>query len=154
MFLYSPFLFFVCHFLHSPFILLLYYFRMATLFEGKQYTSFEELQADLETYQKESKCQLYILDCRTIKAAKHRVPNKKLSEALHYYYVKYSCIHGGKAFKSRSSGARPNRSAFKDGCEMYLYFKTDDGMHLKLHKCNQTHNHELKKDEFEYLPQR
>jgi len=38
-----------------------------------------------------------ISDCRTLTAAKKICPKKleKTSESLKYYFVKYTCIHGG-----------------------------------------------------------
>ena len=43
----------------------------------------------------------------TIEAAKRKGVKRDVRGELMYYSVEYACYHGGKNFKSRSSGTRP-----------------------------------------------
>lgn len=79
------------------------------IFTGATFTSFEELEKEIIKYQRENFVQLYKRDSRTIDAALRRAPNRKFNPSIQYSKVVYSCIHGGKKFKSESKGKRPQQ---------------------------------------------
>ena len=76
---------------------------------GDIFSSFSELKDKIEDFEKANFVQLYIRRSRSIEAAAKRAPKKQFNEELKYYEVEYSCIHGGKVFKSTSTGKRPNQ---------------------------------------------
>jgi hypothetical protein len=76
---------------------------------GAKYSSFEELKTAIEHYKSTKYCQLYVRDSRTIASTLKRTPSRKINENLKYSHLVYACISGGKSFKSRSNGSRPNQ---------------------------------------------
>ena len=76
---------------------------------GAKYSSLEELNEAIERYKLANFCQLYVRDSRTVASSLKRTPSRKLNESLCYSNITYSCIAGGKRFKSRSNGIRPNQ---------------------------------------------
>ena len=76
---------------------------------GETFGSFSELQDKKDAFEKSNFVQLYIRRSRTIEAAAKRAPKKQFNVDLKYYEIEYSCIHGGKDFKSTSTGERPNQ---------------------------------------------
>ena len=76
---------------------------------GAIFTSFKELQKEIIKYQRENYVQMYRRDSRTIEAAMRRAPNRTFNPRIEYSEVVYSCIHGGKKFKSESKGKRPQQ---------------------------------------------
>ena len=79
------------------------------IFTGATFTSFEELEKEIIKYQRENFVQLYKRDSQTIDAALRRARNRKFNPSIQYSEVVYSCIHGGKKFKSESKGKRPQQ---------------------------------------------
>lgn len=78
--------------------------KMALIAEGQFCSSFEELQQKISLYKQINFTELWIRDCRTIKAAQGRV-KKELNPDLKYY--EYACVYGGgRSFNSRGSGLR------------------------------------------------
>ena len=76
---------------------------------GKKFSSYNELQQWIDTYQSENFVQLYVSDSRTIAAAQKRLPKRQLKAELKYYQLTYACVHGGRKYKSKCSGVRPNQ---------------------------------------------
>ena len=92
-------------------------------------------------------------DCRKISASSVRCPEKRFNADFVYSEIKYSCCHGGKAYKSRSKGERPNQSTGKIGCPFVLRLKsTKDGQALEVMKFDSTHNHEITELEYKFHP--
>ena len=52
---------------------------------------------------------LYVRDSRTIDLAIKKGLQRYIKKELKYYYLTYCCYHGGRQFKSRSKGLRPNQ---------------------------------------------
>ena len=77
--------------------------------KGEVFSSFEEVKGAIECYQSEKCCQLYVKDSKTIASTLKSTPSRKINDNLRYSHLVYSCIAGGKAFKSRSNGIRPNQ---------------------------------------------
>lgn len=73
------------------------------------FSSLEDLDKAIGSYQLENFVQFYKRDSRTIEAALRRAPNRYFNPAIKYSEVVYSCIHVGKKFKSESKGKRPQQ---------------------------------------------
>ena len=68
-----------------------------------------------------------------------------------YSELKYTCNHGGKAFKSK--GDRPNQTTIKIGCPFLLKIRaTKDGQGLELTAFKPKPNHEDTELEFKFHP--
>ena len=76
---------------------------------GSLFTSFSELEKVINKYQKKHYVQFYKRDSRTTEAASKRCVNKTFNPAIKYSELVYTCIHGGKKFKSESKGKRPQQ---------------------------------------------
>ena len=72
---------------------------------GEAFSTFEQLEAKIKSYEERNYVKFWKRDCRTIEAARKRV-NRSLSENIQYYEITYCCIHGGKKFKARGEGKR------------------------------------------------
>ena len=81
---------------------------------GEQFTSFDELSKRVLEFERSSHVQLYIRSSRTIESAARRAPkrlkfNDGVNDLLKYSEIDYACIHGGKNFKTSSTGKCPNQ---------------------------------------------
>lgn len=76
---------------------------------GATFSTYAELENEIEKYQVENSVQLYKRDSRTIEAALRRAPNREFNKAIKYSELVFSCIHGGKKFVSQSTGKRPQQ---------------------------------------------
>ena len=79
---------------------------------GAKFHSFIELKNALDCFQKANFCQFYVRDSRTLQQAKKFSPKliQSVPEELKYTFVNYSCIHGGRCFKSLpKTGTRPQQ---------------------------------------------
>lgn len=79
------------------------------LAEGTIFSSFEDLEKEIERYQRKNFVQFYRRDSRTIDAAIRRSPKRTFNANIRYSEIVYSCIHGGKKFKSECKGMRPQQ---------------------------------------------
>ena len=76
---------------------------------GEAFLAFEELEEEIDKYQREHFVQFYPRDSRTIEATLKRAPKKQFNPNIKYSALVYSCIHGGKKLKSESKGKRPHQ---------------------------------------------
>ena len=76
---------------------------------GDKFDTFVEVQEKMHKYEKEQFAQFYTRDSRTLEAALRRAPHRKFKEEIEYSELVFSCIHGGKKFKSHSKGKRPTQ---------------------------------------------
>ena len=76
---------------------------------GDKFATFLELEEKIHKYQKDQFVQFYKRDSRKIEAARKRATNKNYKEEIVYSELVFSCIHGGKKFKSKSDGKRPKQ---------------------------------------------
>ena len=72
---------------------------------GASFRTFDEMQNALRLFEQQTHSQFYMRDARTLNAAKKTTPNvvEKASKDVKYYFVKYSCLHGGRPHKSRTT---------------------------------------------------
>ena len=75
------------------------------LLVGRLYTTFEEVEADVQEHKESQFVKFWKRDTRTIAAAKRRT-DREFKPELKYYEIKYCCIHGGQQFKSQGKGIR------------------------------------------------
>ena len=70
----------------------------AELVVGESFSSYEELDAKIRSYQKDKFVQLSKRDSRTLEMAKKRVPKRVegANPALIYYTIHFACVFGGK----------------------------------------------------------
>ena len=78
------------------------------LLVGSKFPSFDDVNKIINQYEEKNFVKLYKKDSRTIPSFKKRCPKRFIREELTYSYLVYSCIHGGKKFKSRSTGKQLN----------------------------------------------
>ena len=70
------------------------------LFDGREFSSFEELSHDISEYEKRFFVNPYVRSSRSIESAKRRTPNKAFSEDLKFSEVDFSCKEGGRKGES------------------------------------------------------
>ena len=93
---------------------------------GDSFPSTEAVKQRVELYSKQTHVPLSISDGRTIQSA---ISSKRMSksiseqkaELLHYYEVKFTCIHGGRKHRKRGTGQRKS-STFRIGCPCFISF--------------------------------
>ena len=111
---------------------------------GDKFPSFSSWEEAVKTYEQENFVQLWRRDIRTILAAKKRMPNRIFNEDIKYYELQYCCVKGGRKYKSKSTGSRPNTSTFRSDCQFQIKLKaTRDGQHLEIQAMNDEHNHDV-----------
>ena len=71
---------------------------------GELFLNFNSLMSNIEHCQNTSHVQLHRCNSRTVGKAAARCPKKTLSPDLKYAELTFSCIHGGKYFKSEGTG--------------------------------------------------
>jgi len=77
--------------------------------KGQTFKSFYELEKQLSLYQDINFVQLYKRSSRTLQGCQKLQHSKKeYNPDLKYAVLDYTCIHGGKNFKSASTGQRLN----------------------------------------------
>ena len=79
------------------------------LFEYAEFSTFTDLEEAIRMYEDKNFCKLYKRNSRSITSAKRRAPHRLFNPEIIFTEIKLQCIHGGKAFKSRSTGLRPNQ---------------------------------------------
>ena len=72
-------------------------------FLGEHFTSYDDLREKVEKFEEENFVSLWIRDSHTIEAAKVK---KIYNPAITFYEIRYACKHGGRKFKSESTGVR------------------------------------------------
>ena len=78
-------------------------------FEGRDFTSFEELSTEISEYEKRFFVNLYVRSSGTVESAKRRAPNKVFCEDLKFSELDFSCKKEGRKIASKSKGIRPNQ---------------------------------------------
>jgi len=79
---------------------------------GDKYDSWALVKKTIQEFKKRTFTEFYVRDSRTFKQAKKTTPKvvEKANQQLKYTFVKYSCIHGGRLFKSRPTNCtRPQQ---------------------------------------------
>lgn len=77
--------------------------------ENATFATFTEFQEAQSHYEQVHFCKLYTRRSRTIESALKRTPNKHYNTKIKFSEMEICCIHGGKKFKSTSTGKRPNQ---------------------------------------------
>ena len=67
-----------------------------SFFDGREFSSFEELSHDISEYEKRFFVNLYVRSSRSIESAKRRAPNKAFCEDLKFSELDFSCKEGGR----------------------------------------------------------
>ncbi|XP_035672386.1 uncharacterized protein LOC118413250 [Branchiostoma floridae] len=122
--------------------------RAANLQVGDSFSTWEELQAVLDEFQRLNKVKLSKTFCTTVEAK-----NKKLSDFVQkfpsahvYSNIQFGCIHSGKR-RSRSTGIRANQWSIKMECPARIYVTSDRAKQKLVVKAfNNNHNHEINKE--------
>ena len=76
----------------------------------EKFRSFSECKDKVEDFEKANFAgtTVQVRRSRSVEAAAKRAPKKQFNEELKYSEIEYFCIHGGRVFKSSSTGERPN----------------------------------------------
>ena len=77
---------------------------------GDRFNSLKELEEAIKNNEVEYSVSLYKRERRSIASARKKGIKRTLNDDLLFYSMHYACYHGGKNFKSRSKGKRPNQS--------------------------------------------
>ena len=83
--------------------------KLAMLHDGDEFKSLTELCDKISDFEQTECVQLYIRRSRSITSAAKLSSKKNFNEDLKYSELEYVCIHGGKNFKTTSTGERPNQ---------------------------------------------
>jgi len=83
--------------------------EMDELAVGREFADFSSLSAAVALFESNNFVQLYTRDSRTVEADVRRNTRKTYNSAIKYANITFACVHGGKAFKSESKGARPHQ---------------------------------------------
>ena len=78
-------------------------------FDGREFSSFEELSNEISEFEKRFFVNLYVRSSRSIESAKRRAPNKAFCEDLKFSELDFSCKEGGRKITSKSKGVRQNQ---------------------------------------------
>ena len=73
---------------------------------GDSFPTFAALENKIKRMEEEEALSSWKRDSRTIDKAKSKGLKRYVKPDLTYYSVQYSCYHGGRWFKSRSTGLR------------------------------------------------
>ena len=108
---------------------------------GQSFQDYGTLERKVKEFEQQNFVKLCKSDCRKIKAASVRCPEKSFKDSVVYSDLKYSCSSGGKAYKSKSKGERSNQSTTKIGCPFVLILKAaKDFPALEVTACSPQHN--------------
>eukprot|EP00058_Branchiostoma_floridae_P007739 XP_002593227.1 hypothetical protein BRAFLDRAFT_72696 [Branchiostoma floridae] len=129
---------------------------MATKLEvGAIFHSYDEVDFAIHDYQMRNFVQLYIRDSRTISNGTRRARIKNFNQRLKYSEITFACVHGGRKYKSQSSGVRPNQKTFLMDCPVSLKMRVSpDGQSLFVKSFQEQHNHSISQASYLSLPQR
>ncbi|XP_035693460.1 uncharacterized protein LOC118427671 [Branchiostoma floridae] len=118
---------------------------MATKLEvGAIFHSYDEVDFAIHDYQMRNFVQLYIRDSRTISNGTRRARIKNFNQRLKYSEITFACVHGGRKYKSQSSGVRPNQKTFLMDCPVSLKMRVSpDGQSLFVKSFQEQHNHSI-----------
>ena len=85
----------------------------ATFTIGDKFWSYAQLKEKVAAYEKAKCVQLNHSDSRTLKTASKLIPRKaaKANQDLVYYFIKFSCVFGGKKYQGKGKGKRPNQKS-------------------------------------------
>ncbi|XP_065655666.1 uncharacterized protein LOC136081729 isoform X2 [Hydra vulgaris] len=120
---------------------------------GDRFNSLKELEVAIKNYEIEFRVSLYKRESRSIASARKKGIKRTLNDDLLFYSMHYACYHGGKNFKSRSKGKRPNQSTFQIDCPYGIWINvSDNGSQLCIQKLVLKHNHVVDKELFNNLP--
>lgn len=126
------------------------------------FSSYKDLQSAINLFEKENRVQFWKRDAKTIASARHHAPNlyniAKDKPEIKYYYIKYSCVHGGQEFRQKKSNPslknqRNHEGTYKQGCKAAITVGLSSNAELIVKNIVSEHNHEIPTEEmFKYLP--
>ena len=78
---------------------------------GDKFSSYNDLLERVKAFEETTYSQLVHRDSRTLEAAAKRVPKKveKANKELVYYTINLTCVFGGKKYRNRGTGVRPQQ---------------------------------------------
>jgi hypothetical protein len=88
--------------------------KMDLLKESDTFDSYIRFEARLRTHEDGEMCKYFIRDGKTIEAARKAKITRPLKPEIKYYFLRLSCIHGGRKFKTQGSGMRKSRYVDKE----------------------------------------
>uniref|UniRef100_A0A1B0CFC2 ZSWIM3 N-terminal domain-containing protein n=1 Tax=Lutzomyia longipalpis TaxID=7200 RepID=A0A1B0CFC2_LUTLO len=117
---------------------------------GDTFSSYQELEEQLEEHRKESCVTYWHRDTRTLKAGRGDRP---ISKKLVYYSLRLACVFGGQKFSPRGQGIRTCQTLRSD-CPAHIALRASKcGKKLVVISVCNTHNHELSEKLNKSLPQ-
>lgn len=122
---------------------------------GDKFDSFKSFNEKLEEYKKKVYSDFWIRDCRTLKNHAKKYPNSCAATAdskLMYYYVRFACIKGGRAYTPRNKLRKT--FTFRQDCKSGFFLKlTACGKYLEIKELCEEHSHTVSEALFRSLPQ-
>ena len=127
---------------------------MAILFElGQHFDTWADFTDKKSKWEDANYVKLWSRDTRTVQASRKKFPNRVYSDAIQYGEAKFHCVHGGRQYKSQSTGKRPMQSTQQLNCPFQLKLKaTSDGQELEIVQLINEHNHECNPILYQHLP--
>lgn len=120
---------------------------------GAEFSSYSELHREYRRYQRDFAVQLWTRHSRTIDAQRRRAPKRPMNDALKFAEIDYACIHGGKLFRTKGAGKRPNQRTNKMKCPCVIKVRLSaDGDKFVVKEMNESHNHTVQQAEQERHP--
>ena len=97
--------------------------------------------------------ELWKKDARTLAAAKKRTPKRveSINPKLEYYSLLFACKFAGKLRKKANQ--QKKTKSFRQSCPFQIYLPAlEDGNALEVTRMNLSHNHEVLKELYQFLP--
>lgn len=119
---------------------------------GDTFDSFEKLKENVEIYQDTEYALFYRRDAMSIDRCRKKGIKRPIDVTLKYYTIQYYCVHGGKNYQSKSSGAR-KAFTFQRNCPAVFNVGVDEtGHNLIIKSIIHEHNHQRSKNLFRHYP--
>ena len=119
---------------------------------GTKFSSYEDLQLAIKSYESENFVNFYKKECKKIASLKKEVKHREFKEELVYGSIVFACVKNGKYKYRSTTGERPNQSTFRTGCEFAIKLRSLDGKFLTVTHHGPNHNHECTQTNFRHYP--
>ncbi|XP_068243027.1 uncharacterized protein [Palaemon carinicauda] len=120
---------------------------------GCEFSSLAAVESAMKSFESREGVAYWRRDTRSFQAAQKRMKHIVDNPDISFYEIRYTCIKGGRRYKTQSTGRRPNQRTFRESCESFIQFRASkDCKKLVVVKMNIEHNHPIKKEALHFLP--
>lgn len=122
------------------------------LHTGDRFDSFAEFEQRLRQHCAVDFVTYWRRDSRTVHGARMKTA-RPIAERLHYYSVRFACVHGGQKFDRRGCGRRL-KPTMRSDCPAHIALRaTKCGQQLEVVAACNRHNHAVTESGARALPQ-